>query len=78
MAMKLLKKTTQYSIYQRGDQRFAVKDAYQRPVNGDAKAQILLAEDLIKMATPAKPAVEVSAEQQPTAAADAEASAAAE
>ncbi len=59
--MKLLKKTTQYSIYQRGDARYAVKDARKQPVNGAEKARILLAEELIKATTPAQPAVDLTA-----------------
>jgi len=56
--MKLVKKTEQYSIYKRGDDRYAVKDANKKPVNGDEKVSILLAEDLVKVTRPAKPAVE--------------------
>lgn len=55
MAMKLVKKTDEYSIYQRGDGRYAVKDGNKRPVNGDEKVRILLAEDLIKVTAPAAP-----------------------
>jgi hypothetical protein len=55
MAMKLVKKTDEYSIYQRGDGRYAVKDSNKRPVNGDEKVRILLAEDLIKVTAPAAP-----------------------
>jgi len=58
MAMKLVKKTPEYSIYQRADNRYAVKDAGKKPVNGDDKVRILLAEELIKATLPAKPAVE--------------------
>ena len=64
MAMKLVKKTAEYSIYQRGDERYAVKDANKRPVNGDEKARILVAEDLIKVTLPAKPAVEEAPETE--------------
>ena len=53
MTMKLIKKTDDYSIYQRGDDRYAVKDAGKKPVNGDDKVRILLAEGLIKVAEPA-------------------------
>ena len=53
--MKLVKKTAQYSIYQRGDARYAVMDARKQPINGVEKAGILLAEDLIKATLPAKP-----------------------
>ena len=50
MAMKLVKKTAEYTIYQRSDDRYAVKDANKKPVNGDEKVRILLAEELIKVA----------------------------
>ena len=55
MAMKLVKKTAEYSIYQRGDKRYAVQDAKKKAVNGDEKVSILLAEGLLKVAAPAKP-----------------------
>jgi hypothetical protein len=55
MAMKLVKKTADYSIYKRSDDRYAVKDANKKPVNGDEKVKIMLAEDLIKVAAPAEP-----------------------
>ena len=58
MAMKLVKKTAQYSIYKRGDERYAVKDANKKAVNGEEKARILLAEELIKVTLSAKPVVE--------------------
>ena len=61
MAMKLVKKTAAYSIYKRGDERYAVKDANKKAVNGEEKARILLAEDLIKVTLPAKPVVEQEA-----------------
>ena len=61
MAMKLVKKTAEYSIYKRGDERYAVKDANKKAVNGEEKARILLAEDLIKVTLPAKPVVEEEA-----------------
>ena len=61
MAMKLVKKTAQYSIYKRGDERYAVKDANKKAVNGEEKARILLAEDLIKVTLPAKPVLEEEA-----------------
>lgn len=64
MAMKLVKKTDEYSIYQRGDKRYAVKNANKQPVNGEEKARILLAEELIKVTLPAeKPAEEEAAEE---------------
>lgn len=56
--MKLVKKTAQYSIYRRGDDRYAVQDARKKPINGEEKARILVAEDLVKIILPAKPTVE--------------------
>lgn len=62
MAMKLVKKTSEYSIFKRGDERYAVKGANRQPINGEEKARILLAEDLIKVTLPAeKPAEEPEA-----------------
>lgn len=65
MAMKLVKRNEQYSIYKRRDERYAVLNAGKQPVNGEAKTQILLEEGLIKAMVPAKPVVEASAEQAP-------------
>ena len=64
MAMKLVKKTDEYSIYLRGDKRYAVEDARKNPVNGDDKVRILVAEGLLKVAAPAK-VEEPSAEETP-------------
>lgn len=50
--MKLVKKTSDYSIYQRGDERYAVKGSDKKPVNGDEKVRILLSEGLITVAEP--------------------------
>lgn len=77
MAMKLVKKTSEYSIFKRGDERYAVKGANRQPINGEEKARILLAEDLIKVTLPAeKPAEEPeAAESSDEASAEAEASA---
>lgn len=75
MAMKLVKKTDEYSIYQRGDKRYAVQDANKKAVNGDEKARILLAEDLIKVTLPSPPAPEEAAPEAEEAAPEAEAAA---
>lgn len=56
MTMKLIKKTDEYSIFQRGDERYAVKSAAKQSVNGEEKVRILLAEGLIKVTAPAAPA----------------------
>jgi hypothetical protein len=71
MAMKLVKKTPEYSIFQRGDERYAVQDANKKAVNGDEKVRILVAEELLKVVVPAKPAVEEPAEEETAAEADA-------
>jgi hypothetical protein len=71
MAMKLVKKTDEYSIFQRGDERYAVKDANRKAVNGDEKVRILSAEGLVK--APAPKAVEAPAEEAPAEAAAEEA-----
>ena len=56
MAMKLVKKTDDYTILQRSDNRYAVKDAARNPVNGDDKVRILVEEGLIKASVAAAPA----------------------
>ena len=63
MAMKLVKKTAEYSIYKRSDDRYAVKDASKNAVNGEEKVKILLAEELIKVAQPAEPVAEETPEE---------------
>ena len=52
MAMKLIKKTADYKIFMRGDERYAVQDANGKPINGEEKVNILVAEDLIKVTVP--------------------------
>jgi len=52
MAMKLIKKTSDYKIYMRGDDRYAVQDSNGKPVNGEEKVRILVAEELIKVTLP--------------------------
>ncbi|MFV8816929.1 hypothetical protein ACNKU3_04260 [Haliea sp. E17] len=51
--MKLVKKTAEYSIYKRRDERFAVKDARKNAVNGEEKVKILVAEGLVEIKLPA-------------------------
>jgi hypothetical protein len=45
--MKLVKKTADYSIYQRRDNRYAVQDGDKKAVNGDDKVRILVEEGLV-------------------------------
>jgi hypothetical protein len=52
MAMKLVKRTAAYSIFRRGDDRYAVMDAKKMPVGGEDKVRILLAEGLVQTSTP--------------------------
>ncbi|QIB67740.1 hypothetical protein [Kineobactrum salinum] len=56
--MKLVKKTADYSIFQRGDERYAVKDVYKQPINGEDKVRILTTEGLVKVTAPKAPAPE--------------------
>jgi hypothetical protein len=74
--MKLVKKTDEYSIFQRRDNRYAVKNADKQPVNGEEKAKILLAEGLITLAAPAP--AEAPAEEAAEESADAPAAEAAD
>lgn len=72
--MKVIKKTAQYTVYQKRSGRYGVKDVGNNWVNEAEKVAILLAEDLIK--APAvkapEPEIEEAAEE---AAAEAEAEA---
>lgn len=63
MAMTLLKKTDDYKIFKRGDDRFAVQNKFGRPVNGEEKVNILLAEELIKVTLPKDPEPEAAVEE---------------
>ena len=78
MTMKLIKKTDEYSIFQRGDERYAVKDAAKKPVNGEEKVKVLLAEGLIKVTEPAAPAEPEAVEETTEEAAEETTEAAAE
>lgn len=67
MAMNLIKKTSEYKIFKRGDERFAVQDASGKPVNGEEKVNILLAEELIKVSLPGTaPVEEAPADEEAT------------
>lgn len=63
MAMKLIKKMADYKIFMRGDERYAVQDASGKPINGEEKVKILVAEDLIKVTVPS-PKEEAPAEAE--------------
>jgi hypothetical protein len=61
--MKSIKKTAEYTIYQKRNNRYAVKSANGQWLNGDDKVTILLAESLIKLSAAAP--VEAPAEEAP-------------
>jgi hypothetical protein len=50
--MEVVKKTSDYTVYQKRSKRYAVKDANNRWVSGDDKIKILLAENLVKAPEP--------------------------
>ncbi len=66
MAMTLVKKTADYVIYKRGDDRFAVENAHRKPVNGDDKVAILLQEGLIEAPKVKAPEPEPAPEAEAT------------
>ena len=73
--MKVVTKTDEYTIFQRRDSRYAVKDAARQWVNGAAKVAILLEHELISAAPPPAPEPE---EPEAEAAGEAEVDASAE
>lgn len=60
--MKLIKKTDDYTIYQKRSQRYAIKDKQKKWLNGEEKVKILMNEELLKPVA-AKPKQEPAAEQ---------------
>ena len=63
--MKVIKKTAEYTIYQRRDERYAVTGADKNPINGEEKVKILVAEELIKQSVAQEaPAEEPAAEEE--------------
>lgn len=59
--MKTVKKTAEYTVYQRRDERYAVCDANGKMINGDDKVAILHKEALLKKPEPkAEPAEEAA------------------
>jgi len=61
--MKSIKKTAEYTIYQKRNNRYAVKSANGQWLNGDDKVTVLVAESLIKLSVAAP--VEAPAEEAP-------------
>ena len=61
--MKVIKTTAEYIVSQKRSGRYAVTTADGSAINGEEKAKILLAEELIKLTAPK--AVEPEAEAAP-------------
>ncbi len=76
--MKVIAKTDEYTIYQKRNERYGVKDANKNWVNGDAKVAILLEHKLIEAPAPKAPEPEVEEAAEEAAEAEAPAEEAAE
>lgn len=50
--MKVVKKTAEYTVYQRNDERYAVRGANRKFINGEDKVAILIKEELMKKPEP--------------------------
>ena len=61
--MKVVVTNDEYTIYQRRDGRYAVEGADKKPINGDGKVTILLANELISVTPPAAPEEEAAPEE---------------
>lgn len=64
--MKVVKKTPEYTVYEKRSKRYAVKGSDKKWINGEEKVKILLAEKLIEVKLPApkvEEAEEVAAEE---------------
>ncbi|MBQ0711920.1 MAG: hypothetical protein KBT53_03070 [Porticoccus sp.] len=57
--MKVLKKTDDYTVYQKRSGRYGVIGADGNPINGEDKVKILLAEGMVKQSVAAAPEPEV-------------------
>ncbi len=62
--MKTVASTDEYTIYQRRDERYAVKGADKQPINGDEKVAILLKHELITAPEPKAPEPQAPAEEE--------------
>lgn len=67
--MKPVKKTAEYTIYERNDKRYAVRGANRKWINGDDKVAILYKEELLKKPEP-KPEEPAAAEESAEASED--------
>lgn len=62
--MKLVKSSAEYNIYQKRNNRYGVKSANRKWINGEAKVAILLAEGLVKAPATKAPEPEAAAEEE--------------
>ena len=69
--MKVIAKTDEYTIYQKRNERYAVKSANRAWINADEKVAILLEHKLVEAPTPKAPEPEVAEEAPEAAAAEA-------
>ena len=53
--MKIIKKTDEYSIFKKRNDRYAIKDSNGKWLNAEKKVAILKDEELIKLSESAKP-----------------------
>jgi hypothetical protein len=72
-SMKVVVTNDEYTIYQRRDGRYAVEGADKKPINGDEKVTVLLANELISVTPPAAPEEEAAPEAAEEVEAEAEA-----
>ncbi len=61
--MKIVKKSDDYTVYQKRSGRYAVIGADDKPVNSEDKVKILLAESLIKVTAAKAPEPEEAASE---------------
>ena len=62
--MKVVKRTADYTVYQKRSERYAVQGKDKAWINGDDKAKILLEEGLIKVVLPKPPEPEPEPEPE--------------
>ena len=62
--MKVVKRTADYTVYQKRSERYAVQGKDKAWINGDDKAKILLEEGLIKVVLPKPPEPEPEPEAE--------------
>ena len=65
--MKIAKKTAEYTIFKRRDNRYAISDKTKKWIHGDEKVKILMQEGLMKKPEPKakQPEPEPEAESTP-------------